>query len=123
MRGFEPQPPVRSGLDAVRQESAAAPQLDGVLRIVDIVLTVIALPFFVTSWIGMAVFVKKWGKPDVMDWVFGAVAGLVVVPVILYLLGFGWVGIGWVVGIGFGAWCARGILRWVGKVRELGRFT
>ena len=97
----------------------------GWLRYLEIVLTVISLPFFVVSLVGI-VFqgVKRWGKIDVFSWVAGALFGTPVILFLLYMIfdiSFG--ALVWIVAVGLGAWFARGVVRWIGSAQRLNDYS
>ncbi|MCB9592693.1 MAG: hypothetical protein H6719_08165 [Sandaracinaceae bacterium] len=103
--------------------SAIAPSnhTRGWMRTAEIVLTVISFPFFVTSMVGILFQgVKRWGRIDAMSWVGGAFFGSLVLGLGLWLAGVSPTVTWWIVGIGFGAWTARGVLRFVAAAQRLG---
>lgn len=111
-RGAEAPAPVTGAGSALGSVVSPHQNTFGWMRVADIVLGAIALPFFVASLVGVVFMgVEKWGRLTVFDLLFGGAVG----TFLLYFVGMvmEWPGAvtKTVIGVGLGAWVIRGLLR------------
>jgi len=93
------------------------------LRYTELALTAISFPFFVASLLGLMVAVKKWGRVSAIDWVSGAFFGSFAVWMLLFMAGVTPTLAFWLTGVGFVAWCARGVVRFIGAAQRMGDYS
>lgn len=108
--------PISAVLSALRPSEATR----GWKRTLELVLTVITLPFFLASILWLMIGVKRWGQVSVLDWVTGAIGGgFFLWACFGAALGISGQATLWAVSIMLGAWAARGALRFFSAVERL----
>lgn len=98
-------------VDAVWSALRPAPSTHGTVRMVELALTVITFPFFLSSTTSLPFGVKRWVRNGAMTWIVGATTGASVVYPALRGLGFGDVAVAWTLFLLLVAWAARGGIR------------
>lgn len=112
---------VTGAFSAIRVAVLPSLHARGWMRYADIGLTVVAVPFISASMMGILFQgVKRWGKVGALEWIFGLAFGAPLFGLFLWLafdLSFSTVMT--IVGVSFGAWAGRGVLRWFAQAARL----
>jgi hypothetical protein len=98
------------------------PRSDSVdlLRVFEVVLSILSLPFYLCSLLGLVVGVKRWGRLNGIDWVFGALLGaLISAPLLKGALENARSPTLALIAFAFAAWILRGVLCWFDRARQV----
>jgi len=114
---------VTGPISAMKSALVPSSNTRGWLRYTEIALTVISFPFFVASLAGLMFAVKRWGRVGAIDWVSGAFFGSFVLWIVLFMIGLEPKTAFWLTGVGFTAWCLRGVVRFIGAAQRMSDYS
>ena len=115
-----PEEAATSPVDAIWNALRPSPSAHGTARVVELVLTAITLPCFLTSLVSLIFGVKRWSRNGAMNWIVGATSGPSLVYPLLSGLGLGDLAIATTLFLLVTAWTLRAAIRfWAVHKRAL----